>query len=86
MFQRLTNQNEGTGIDLAIVRKVVDRMDGSVGAVSEPDQGSRFWMEFHLTEKPGHVPVHSVREARAVSFSVVKNEKERPTRTHVAEN
>ncbi len=45
MFQKLDNRYEGTGIGLAIVRKVVERMGGKVGVESEPDLGSRFWVE-----------------------------------------
>jgi PAS domain S-box-containing protein len=45
MFQKLDSKYEGTGIGLAIVRKVVDRMGGTVGAESEPGKGSRFWVE-----------------------------------------
>jgi signal transduction histidine kinase len=45
MFQKLDNQYDGTGIGLAIVRKVVERMGGRVGVESEPGQGSRFWVE-----------------------------------------
>jgi len=45
MFQRLTANYEGTGIGLAIVRKVVERMGGRVGAESAPGKGSRFWVE-----------------------------------------
>jgi signal transduction histidine kinase len=45
MFQKLDSKYEGTGIGLAIVRKVVERMDGRVGAESEPGKGSRFWVE-----------------------------------------
>ena len=47
LFERLHGQSEypGTGIGLAIVRKAVERMDGSVGVDSEPGQGSRFWLE-----------------------------------------
>jgi PAS domain S-box-containing protein len=44
MFQKLDNQYEGTGIGLAIVRKVVERMGGQVGVESEPGKGSRFWV------------------------------------------
>ncbi|MEW6158282.1 MAG: PAS domain S-box protein, partial [Verrucomicrobiota bacterium] len=45
MFQKLDNEYEGTGIGLAIVRKVVERMGGRVGVESETGQGSRFWVE-----------------------------------------
>ena len=45
MFQRLGKPCEGSGVGLAIVRKVVQRMGGRVGVESEPDDGSRFWIE-----------------------------------------
>jgi PAS domain S-box-containing protein len=48
MFERLTSGYEGTGIGLAIVRKVVERMGGKVGVESELGQGSRFWVELSL--------------------------------------
>jgi PAS domain S-box-containing protein len=48
MFQKLDNQYEGTGIGLAIVRKVTERMGGKVGVESEPGKGSRFWVELPL--------------------------------------
>lgn len=48
MFQKLDNQYEGTGIGLAIVRKVVERMGGKVGVESEAGEGSRFWVELPL--------------------------------------
>jgi PAS domain S-box-containing protein len=51
MFQKLDNQYEGTGIGLAIVRKVVERMGGKVGVESEPDRGSRFWVELRVAPK-----------------------------------
>jgi signal transduction histidine kinase len=51
MFQKLDNQYEGTGIGLAIARKVVERMGGKIGVESEPDRGSRFWVELRVAPK-----------------------------------
>jgi PAS domain S-box-containing protein len=46
VFERLHGSRyAGTGIGLSIVRKGVERMGGSVGLESEPDKGSRFWIE-----------------------------------------
>ncbi len=45
MFQRLSPEYEGTGIGLALVRKVMERMGGKVGVESEPGNGSRFWLD-----------------------------------------
>jgi signal transduction histidine kinase len=46
MFERVHPQGkyEGTGIGLAIVRKAVERMGGSVGVDSTPGKGSQFWI------------------------------------------
>jgi PAS domain S-box-containing protein len=47
MFERVhpQNQYEGTGIGLAIVRKAVERMDGTLGLVSDGMTGSKFWIQ-----------------------------------------
>lgn len=44
IFQRLHGRNtyEGTGIGLAICRKIVDRHLGTIEAISEPNQGALF--------------------------------------------
>lgn len=48
IFQRGTNSKDGTGIGLAIARIAAARMGGRVGMISEPGQGSRFWIELRF--------------------------------------
>jgi signal transduction histidine kinase/CheY-like chemotaxis protein len=45
MFSRGSTSHEGTGIGLALVRKVTQRMGGRTGVESEEGKGSRFWLE-----------------------------------------
>jgi signal transduction histidine kinase len=47
IFERLNRAElyPGTGIGLAIVRRAVERLGGSVGVESRPAEGSRFWIE-----------------------------------------
>jgi len=47
LFERLhtDREYEGTGIGLAIVRKAVERMQGTVGLKSERGVGSTFWID-----------------------------------------
>jgi len=49
---------EGTGIGLAIVRKAVERMGGSIGLESEEGQGSRFWVRLKKVQEPAREPFH----------------------------
>lgn len=54
MFQRMHGaEYEGTGIGLALVRKVMERMGGRIGVESEPDRGSRFWIELPAADTEG---------------------------------
>jgi PAS domain S-box-containing protein len=57
IFQSLHphGQYEGTGIGLAIVRRAVERMGGKVGVQSEPDRGSRFWVELQKGTQEPHL-------------------------------
>ena len=50
IFQRLhlTEDYPGTGIGLAVVRKAVERLGGKIWAVSQPGEGSTFFMELPL--------------------------------------
>jgi signal transduction histidine kinase len=47
VFERLHGLDEypGTGIGLAIVKRVVERMGGRLGLDSDEGRGSRFWIE-----------------------------------------
>jgi PAS domain S-box-containing protein len=55
MFQRLSEDYEGTGIGLALVRKVIERMGGAVGVESEPGKGSRFWLDLKSVQSERQV-------------------------------
>jgi PAS domain S-box-containing protein len=52
MYSRGSNNYEGTGIGLALVRKVMQRMGGRAGVESEEGKGSRFWIELKSREHP----------------------------------
>ena len=45
IFQRLNpDDSEGEGLGLTLVRRIVDRLGGSIWVESEPDLGSRFYL------------------------------------------
>jgi signal transduction histidine kinase len=52
MFERAAEKNvPGTGIGLAIVKKAVERMGGTVGVISASGKGAEFWIRLLTAEK-----------------------------------
>ena len=51
-----TRQYGGTGLGLSIVKRLAELMGGSVGVESEPDQGTRFWIDLPMTVADAALP------------------------------
>ncbi|WPD24224.1 MAG: HAMP domain-containing sensor histidine kinase [Candidatus Electrothrix scaldis] len=48
LFQRLDNEAEGTGIGLAVVKKVMQFHEGKIWVESSPGKGATFWLSFPI--------------------------------------
>ena len=51
LFQRLDNTMEGTGIGLAVVKKVMQFHKGKVWIDSSPGKGATFWLSFPIEQE-----------------------------------
>jgi signal transduction histidine kinase/CheY-like chemotaxis protein len=71
-----TRKYSGNGLGLAIAKDLVELMEGTIGAKSEPGAGSSFWFELPLPKAPASI-APSAREHGA-------NHGQRPTEQHGA--
>lgn len=62
IFQRLHNRDtfQGTGIGLAIVKKIMDVHNGLIAVNSEPGKGSTFKLVFPLLQEVDHAEISSI--------------------------
>jgi signal transduction histidine kinase len=80
MFSRGSKDYPGTGIGLALVRKVSQRMGGRAGAQSEEGKGSRFWLELRPGGRAGRSEERNNTAPAGTGGKKVGGEEEQPLR------
>jgi CheY-like chemotaxis protein len=71
-FERIGAESsniEGTGLGLAVVKKLMDAMNGNVGVDSIPGTGSTFWIELPRSQSFSKVVAGQVEESTSNNLS-----------------